>query len=285
MKNILIKLREMVPTLSATEKEIADFILSESGRVPDLTVRELAAETFSSPSSVIRICRRLGFSGYRDFHKNLVQELATVGAGDDDGAVMIGKDDSVADIIHKVSIRNIRSMEDSEKLLDVAEMEACVDRLVSCRRLLLFGIGSSYCVANDAYLKFLRINKECLLNEDWHSQLLSARNASPSDFAIVFSYSGQTEEMITCMEALKENGTPCCAVTRLSTSPVSKLADYKLYIASTEPLFRNGAMSSRINQLNIVDILFSAFINRQYEYSIKQLTRTHIHKESEKSMQ
>ena len=280
MKNILITLREMIPALSATEKEIAEYILNESGRVSDLTVRELAAETFSSASSVIRICRRLGFSGYRDFHKNLVQELATLGTGGDDGEVMIGKEDSVADIIHKVSIRNIRSMEDSEKLLDISEMEACVNRLVSCRRLLLFGIGSSYCVANDAYLKFLRINKECLLNEDWHSQLLAARNAGPSDFAIVFSYSGQTEEMITCMEALKENGTPCCAVTRLASSPVSKLADYKLYIASTEPLFRNGAMSSRINQLNIVDILYSAFINRQYEYSMKQLTRTHIQKDS-----
>ena len=43
-------------------------------------------------------------------------------------------------------------------------------------------------------------------------------------------------------------------------------------------LFRSAAMSSRISQLNIIDILYTAYANRQYEYSLKQLRKTHIKK-------
>ena len=98
------------------------------------------------------------------------------------------------------------------------------------------------------------------------------------DVAIIFSYSGQTQEMVTCMKELKNNGTPCIAITRFAPSQVAKLADYLLYIAANESLLRNGAMSSRLAQLNVVDILYTAFASAEFEKSIRQLARTHIKK-------
>ena len=77
--------------------------------------------------------------------------------------------------------------------------------------------------------------------------------------------------MIQCMEALKENGVPIIAVTRYSPSRVAELADYKLYIAANESLFRNGAMSSRIAQLNVVDILYTAYASLHYEDTLRAL--------------
>ena len=66
------------------------------------------------------------------------------------------------------------------------------------------------------------------------------------------------------------------AITRCIQSPVSDLADYKLYTAANESLFRRGAMSSRMSQLNVVDILFTALANADYDQSVDQLSRTHI---------
>ena len=62
---------------------------------------------------------------------------------------------------------------------------------------------------------------------------------------------------------------------------VAELADYNLYIAANESLFRNGAMSSRIAQLNVVDILYTAYASRHYEETLRALTRTHIYKPGE----
>ena len=118
----------------------------------------------------------------------------------------------------------------------------------------------------------------CVINEDWHSQLLQARNTSREDLGIVISYSGSTVEVIECMKAMRENHTPIIAITRCISSPVSELADYKLYTTANESTFRTGAMSSRISQLNIIDILYTAFANREYERCLEQLSRTHIRK-------
>ena len=41
-------------------------------------------------------------------------------------------------------------------------------------------------------------------------------------------------------------------------------------------MFRSGAMSSRMSQLNVVDILFTALANADYDQSVDQLSRTHI---------
>ena len=134
-------------------------------------------------------------------------------------------------------------------------------------------------MARDAYLKFLRVDKPCVLNDDWHSQLLQARNATREDVAIIFSYSGQTKEMIECMEALRENGCPRIAVTRSVPSPVAKLANHCLYTATNEFTFRIGALSSRMAQLNVVDILYAAYVNAEYDYCMKRFVITHILKE------
>ena len=223
MQNVLLRLREVQPSLSSTERQIAQFILENPDETTTLTIRDLARRSFSSPSSVVRICRVIGFQGYK-------------------------------------------------------ELEQCVELIANARTVLLFGIGSSLCVAKDTYLKFLRLDKPCVVNEDSHSQLLQARNATAQDVGIVFSYSGQTMEMIQCIKEMKAGGAPVIAVTRYYPSEVAQLADHVLYVAANESLFRNGAMSSRLSQLNVVDILYTAYASRNHEDTMRRLTKTHIYK-------
>lgn len=279
MKSALIKLREAGDSMSSTEANIAKYIVKHPNNVCNLTVRELAELTYSSPSSVVRVCRSIGFKGYKEFREILRLELATLGQDLSHKESDITPNDSMDMIVQKITFNNIRSLEDTMHLLDTEALCKCVDLLTESRSILLFGIGSSLCVAKDTYLKFLRLNKPCIVNEDPHSQILQAKNSTPEDVAIIFSYSGQTKELIFCMDILKKNGTPCIAITRFSSSPVSKLADYKLYTSANETLFRSAAMSSRLSQLNVIDILYTAFVVRQPEYSAKQLLYTHIQKD------
>lgn len=280
MKSALIRLREAEDTMTSTEANISRYIRNNPEKVCTLTVRELAELTYSSPSSVVRVCRFIGFRGYKEFREVLLLELASLGKDLNHKESDVTIEDSMETIIDKVTQNNIRSLEDTQHLLNADTLSKCADLLMKCNTIYFFGIGSSLCVAKDTYLKFLRMNKPCVVNEDWHSQLLMARNASPKDVAIIFSYGGQTKEMIECMHALKKNQTPCIAITRYAPSPIAKMADYCLYTAANETLFRSGAMSSRLSQLNVVDILYTGFAFLQHEYSMKQLAYTHIQKEN-----
>lgn len=283
MNNPLLRLRETANTLSPTEKAVAEQILNNPTMVAEFSIHDLAKATFSSSSTIVRLCGHIGYSGYKQFRRAVASELAVRAQTKREEQQEIQRNDSLEEIIDKITYRNIVSLEETRSLIDVDVLRRCVSMIQNARIIYLFGMGASQCAAKDAYLKFLRINKMSVINEDWHSQLLQARNATAQDLGIVFSYSGATVEIIECMKALKENNAPIIAITRLAKTPVAELADEKLYIAASESLFRTGAMSSRISQLNIFDILYTCLGNLEFEHSLYQLSRTHIHKPNEDS--
>ena len=278
MSSPLLQLREKSKLFSPTEQEIVSHILKNPQVVVDMSIHELAKYTYSSASTIVRLCNHTGYAGYREFRKAVAQELAVREKTKKVEQREISHSDSIREIIEKITYKNIVSLEETMALMDEKVLDNCVELIRNSRAVYLFGMGASLCAARDAYLKLLRLNKLCVINEDWHSQLLQARNASSKDLGIVISYSGATVEVIECMKALKENGTPIIAITRCIDSPVAELADQKLYTTANESIFRSGAMSSRMSQLNIIDILYTALANREYYDSVEQLSKTHIRK-------
>lgn len=280
MKNVLILLRENLPQMNTAERAAGDYILSHPHEAASLSIHALADESFTSVSAVVRMCKSLGFHGYKDFRKSLTVELAL----QDEHMVLsqdeIRKGDSTEEIIRKITWQNLQSLQETQRIMDPAVLHNCAEQMQKADRVLLFGMGASFVIARDAYLKLLRINKPCVISEDWHLQLVTARSSMPKDLAIIISYSGHTTEMITCAKALRQNKTPILAITRPVKSEISDLADLKLYTTSSESLFRSAAMASRISSLNIIDILYTAYASMDYDHSLRQLRKTHIEKNS-----
>ena len=278
MSDALVRVKEHLSTLNPAERAAAEYILGNPAEAARISIYVLAKNAYVSPSAVVRLCHTVGFSGFKEFRRSLLTELAAEEAEQRIAAKEIVKSDTIEEIIPKITSINIQSLYETERLMNPKVLNQCVDLIQNADKVIFFGLGASWLAARDAYEKFLRINKPCALNEDWHLQLLSALNSTKRDVGIVISYSGQTAEMIECMKAMKENHTPMIAITRSVKSPGYDLADYRLYTTSNESLFRSAAMSSRISQLNIIDILYTAYANRQYDYSLKQLRKTHIKK-------
>lgn len=279
MKSVLVRLREYSSQASSTEKAIVKFILDNPKETTKLTVYSLAEKTFSSPASIIRMCKKNGFRGYKDFIKALIYELAMRSQHQQDLKGDITKFDEIEDIIEKVTYRNIISLEDTKNIIDIDVLRESITLLRNAENICLFGIGSSLNVAKDAQQKFFRLNKNCKLSDDWHLQLLTARNMSKNDVGIIISYSGQTIEMIECAKEMKKNDAKIISITKYGYSPIVELSDLNLFVAAHESTFRSGAMSSRISQLNIIDILYTGYANTEYEKSLESIAKTHIRKD------
>lgn len=278
VKSALVRLRETHDSLSRTELSVADHLLQNPDSAAELSIHELARRTYSSPSTIVRLCRKLGFDGYKDFRRAVILDLATHQQSLAEASGNIAFSDDLGEIVETVSGKNIASIVDAKALIDLETLQRCTELVRESRVILLFGIGASLCAAHDAYLKFLRVGKPCVVNDDWHSQYLQARNSAPEDLGIIISYSGQTVELVECMKLMSENRTPMIAITRCVPSPVAKLADYKLYTTSNESTFRSGAMSSRISQLNIIDILYTAYVNDAHCHDTELFSRTQMPK-------
>ena len=279
MKHVLMRLQEYEKQASATEKNVILYFLEKTEEAGELSIYEIAEKTYSSPSTIIRLCKKVGFQGYKDFRKSLLYETAVRKESAMKHMEEIRQEDSLEEIVNKVTIKNIMSLENTQKLVDLDVLKKSVDLLVAAESVHLFGLRASLVVAQDAYLKFLRIYKPCFMGPDVHAQYLQAMNARKGSVAIILSYSGRTQEMIRCAEELSKNGVPIILISKFGASPLAKIADCNLSVAAMEYIVRSGAMSSRISQLNMIDILYTAYINRDFENNMNRLQRTHIRKQ------
>ena len=60
---------------SSSEKTIAKYILDNGEDILNLSVKELAKQTYTSPATIVRLCRKLGLNGYGDFKIKYSAEL------------------------------------------------------------------------------------------------------------------------------------------------------------------------------------------------------------------
>lgn len=219
---LLFRLRERELSASPAERNVIAYVSAHPHEVVGLSVRGLADVTFSSPSSILRFCKRLGFAGYKEFQRELIAELALLGDKKDVALEDISMDDSVEHIVGKVMKSNVRTIEATARTLDYTVLERCAAYLKRARAVNLFGIGASRLVAHDLAQKLMRVDKECHLYDDWHDQLLCAKNMHEGDMAIAFSYSGLTQEVLDCAAEAQRHNCPVVAVTKVDGS--SKLA-------------------------------------------------------------
>ncbi len=278
VRGLLLRVKELRQSTSPAVRDLAAAIGKDPMFAAEASARELAEASKTSPSTVVRLCRKVGCEGYRDFQRELVYELAAMGDTDDVALEDIDPEDDASGIIDKILHSDVRSMEATARLLDADVLAACAEAIASARVVNLYGVGASLLVARDLEAKLDRVDKLCRVHDDWHAQLLSVRNLHADDLAIVFSYSGLTQEMLTVARRARDRGAKVIAVTRAVGSELADMADWVLGVASSEPLIRSGAMGSRMSQLLVVDALFAVYVTSNYE----QCSKTMLHNFDEK---
>lgn len=280
IKGLLLGLRELRHSTSPAIRDVAETIERDPGKMAGLSVRDLAAASRTSPSSVVRLCRKLGCEGYREFQRELVYELASMDGINDVALEDIVPDDDADSVLVKVLQSDVRSMEATARLVDPSILMECARVNADCRTVNLYGVGASLLVAHDLQSKLERVDKVCRIQDDWHGQLLSARNLHSDDVAVVFSYSGLTEEMLIVARHARRHGATVIAVTRAIGSDLADESDLVLGVASSEPLVRSGAMGSRMSQLLVVDALYAMYVIQDYERCSQIMLRNFSEKKS-----
>src|SRR5690606_16680160 len=169
--NVLIKIREMKDSLTPVERMVADYILENTSDIPHLSIKELSQASKTSDASVLRFCKTMGYSGYRNF---IVSISASLGSRDDESKVQytdIQPGDELTSIINNTSLNNRQSIDDTLSVIDRNEIARAVEVLRKSKRIVFVGIGASGLVCMDGEQKFSRINKMCHAYRDGHSQL------------------------------------------------------------------------------------------------------------------
>ncbi len=273
MNGCLLKVKEAVNDLKPSEKKVANYILTYPQESIGLSIGELAERSGASKAAVIRFCKTLRFDGYREFSIKLAYDFSSK-SDDEDVYTDIQVGDDLETIIKNVSHNNKKSITDSLLVLDYNELSRAVEVIHKAVRIDFYGVGASGITALDAQQKFMRINRYSMAYTDTHLQATAAANLSETDAAIFISYSGETRDIVETLKIARQTGAATISITKYGSNTLSEKADINLFISSPETTMRSGASGSRIAQLNIIDILFTAVGSIEYPEIKKYLDRT-----------
>ncbi|MDF2881636.1 MAG: Transcriptional regulator, RpiR family [Clostridiaceae bacterium] len=257
MPESLNRIKEIIEHLNLSEKKVADYILNNPKRVSDLSIKELAEESGSSQSAVVRLCKRLHYKGYKDFRIMIAKDSVDL-KEEEDMYSDIKPGDSISTIIRNISFNNKKSIDNTMEFLSVESVNKAINAIVKTERIDFYGVGASYVVCLDAFEKFTRINKNIRVSQDTHLQTQFASSLKEGDVAIAISYSGETRDTYDSIKTAKDMGATTISITKFGHNTISDLCDIKLFVSSPEINCRSCATSSRIALLNVIDILFTS---------------------------
>lgn len=275
--SVLIKLRDY-RNLPEAESEVRKYILKNSKEVLEMTVYDVAKNSYTSPATVIRLCKKLDLKGFNQFKIKLASEIRGFDNMQLDilDVTNVSPNDSPVMIIDKITNIERQSIEETRMLLNEKDLMKAAEHLHNATIIDFFGVGASNIVAFDATYKFMRIGKNVACYQLYDRQYVQAVNADAKHVAVIFSYSGETKEMVEVLNELQKNGCYVITVTCSSSNTLAKLADNSISVSSKETLFRSGAMASRITQLYIVDILYALCCQYDYDNVKAKVVKTRI---------
>lgn len=228
-----------------------------------MTVKELSSQSNTSPAAVIRFIQKLGYKGFKEFQIEIAKEISN--SERTDIHEQITTDDSTETIISKIANAHVNAINNTKSIIKSTDIDNAVNMMLNANCIHLFGIGSSYITALDFQYKLVRINMLTSLHSDYHLQLVSASNINKNDIAIAISNSGKTKETFNSLRLAQKRGAKTISITRYGKNPIAEISDVNISTIDIEQGFRLGAISSRIAQLTVIDMLFMCISKEKYE--------------------
>lgn len=263
--------------MTPAQMTLADSLLSDLEAAAHLTIAELADRAGVSSATITRFCETLDYSGYSDLKAAIVVALDRKRSATEKFAIAEGdvtESDSIDETLFKISHQESEAITDTARAVDRVALDKAAAAIIGCRRLDIYGLGSSYLAAMDLQQKLHRIGLTAFCWSDNHLALTSAAVLNDQDVAIAISNSGVTSETFQMMETAKRSGATIIAITNHPASPIGRLADHVLVTSAKESRFRSGAMTSRIVQLAMVDFLFVRIMQQLFSSASASLERT-----------
>ncbi|MDT0317690.1 MurR/RpiR family transcriptional regulator [Streptomyces millisiae] len=277
-RTVLVRMRAALPSLRPSERRVAQAILDSPADSALLSMADLAERCGTSPTSVVRFCRRIGYAHYRDLRIDVAREATREKLAHAELPAVSGdidRDDTLDEIVSKVALNETLSISDTMNALDRTALARAVRLVAGARRVDGFGVGASSFVSLDLQHKLVRIGRTALNWRDPHAARTAAATLDDTCVAIAISHSGTTIDTVEFVTIARQAGASTVAITNHGRSPLGEVADVVLTTAARETRFRSGALGSRIAQLMVVDCLFTGVAQTSYDASMAALRNTY----------
>lgn len=268
--------------LSSSQKEVAKYILDKKLAIEKLTLQELANQTYTSPATIIRLAKKLGYDGYEAFKKDFLeeQEYILTHFKHIDPNFPFTKNDTIQTIASKMTTLSKETLDDTLSLLKHDDLQKAVALLKKSKTIHLSAISYSLLLGQTFQLNMNRLGKMVHICPVIGEELFMNNLIQKEDCLLMISYSGQIDSMIHLARLAKRKGVSIIVITSLGDNDLKKYGDVVLNISTREKLYSKiGGFVNENSIKLILDILYACYFELNYDENLNK--RIDISKESE----
>lgn len=270
---ILEQLKE--PNFKATksDKALIKYIEANLDAVIYKSISEIARESNIGEATITRFTKKAGFNGFQDFKVTLAKELST----EKKTSVIsshVHKDEGVMETANKLLKATIDVLDGTVCKIDKNIINQCRELILTAKKVYFIGIGYSGVVAIDSNYKFMRIGLNTVSITDSHTMVIMSSIMNRGDVVVAISHSGTTKEILKTVELAKENKVKVISLTEDTSNPLRNLADAELTYVSSETILETGSLSSKIQQIFLMDLVYTEVIKDMFNEAVDRKLRT-----------
>lgn len=266
-----------------TEEAVADYVLAHADEVAGMNIGDLSAATYCSNATIVRLCRKLGVEGYRDFRIALAAELERSRSGETD----INPDTPFLEgqgtrtIVSSIANLSKLAIDNSYASVQVAEVRKASKMILGARRVALYAIGDSEISAEGFVNLLLKTGITCYVANQHGDALAVSAALGPADVAVIVSYSGallgQFAEEIALM---RMRGCKTVVLSSDASIP-SKMAGLECFVKLPEGESRSNKIATFYAQECIrfaLNCIYGECFSQNYQRNLEHIENYDQHR-------
>ena len=269
---MLIRERLETCDFSNSERAVVAFILEKKLEIRDMTTTEIAREAFASPSTLVRVAQKMGFSGWNGLKEAFLKEEGYLGSHfqDIDANLPFQRGDPIMSIAGKIASLRKEAIDDTRALLHHDDLQKAVLMLKKASSIGVYAASNNLIIAREFQHNMTRIGRKVEMCQLQGEVVFSAYQAERTSCAIVISYSGETPILIRAAQILREHHIPVIIITNIGDSTLARLGDQVLRICTREKQYSKIATFTTDSSIAyLLDVLYSCLFALDYEKNLQ----------------
>lgn len=231
--------------LTTLEEDILAYIVKNISDIQDMGVRAVAKETFTSPASVIRLSKKMGYSGFTDMYYSL---LPLIKKAENDPFSTEG---------------TLLNYDFSTMLSDLSEekLDLFIEHILLKKETytFIYATGFSKIIAEYIYKKLLVLGRKAILSSGSDSLGIFENNLEDIGAMLVISKSGETDQVYSKLKKASEADIFTVSFTQNSDNRIANLSDLTIPIYDT----------NKLDDRNMLPNVFFPCVLLSFEYIVE----------------
>lgn len=268
--NIIEVIKSNIEQMTKSEYKVATYFLGNPNDFAFETLDVMAEKINTSTTSVIRFCRKTGFSGYKPF-QDAVRSGFKYELTLPDKFKRTVKTDTPDTQLSKTIQNTINCIEQTFNDLPAAKIYDAVSAITNAKRVFCFGLKESFALAHYAYTRFLTVRSNVFMLSAGHGgEIESVLSLGEGDVCVFFLFHRYTKQSLQILELLKKQGVSVILITSPPYDEIENNASILL------PCFVdiNGIKNSAVAPICITDHLCNAVVVQSGDKTLDYMKRS-----------